>query len=168
MARFQLPLFGTIEFPGDSYGEYLTTVEFAGAEVEIDLNVEGESFPEGAATSLLRRLDDLAALDAATRKAMAESCAAPDEVSWVAEYHKHHLGECSEAELASFFGPESADRSVEAMIDRLRLVRIGLYPRDPYEPALVMDYTMGERITDSLIVAKYDNAGELSELVIES
>jgi hypothetical protein len=58
---------------------------------------------------------------------------------------------------------------IDRFLSKLYLRRIGLYPQEAVECA-ILDYAMGDgdEITNYLIVAKFDGLGRLAQIVMES
>jgi hypothetical protein len=122
-------------------------------------------------------ISDSARFDRLARAAMQDN-----EV--VRDYMHHTLDRsmCRDAgvwlRLTKCFGIDDAraanlDRlnmDLDRFLSKLYLRRIGLYPQVRTESAAVFDYTVGDgdKITNYLIVAKFDGLGKLTEIDMES
>ena len=121
-------------------------VLYAGREVAVDVWADSP-----AATP------ELAVFDARARAAMRAEWDEPG--SDVRDYLAHHVEDLDEVHMAEL--------SPEAFIAGLHLSRVGLYPDDPRHHA-VFDYTTGRDITDNLIAVKFDAAGAVVQIAMES
>ena len=83
-------------------------------------------------------------------------------------YLEHHLEEVDKEELSTLI--DFDDKSTEPekqLLDKLRLVRIGLYP-DNDENFAVFDYSLGESFTNYLVVINLNIKGKLDYMTMES
>lgn len=81
----------------------------------------------------------------------------------VKRYIVNHLDVLGNFEIA----PQQKISKERQLLHYLRLKRIGLYPQLPDHFA-VFDYSIGRQLTDYLIVAKFNEQGNIIALIIES
>jgi hypothetical protein len=166
MSRLTHPLFGDIDLAAGDY--WAAEIEYAGHPVKIDLNIEGGAINAADFERVMHLAGDLATLDGLGRGALRADYDQGEHPEGVALYHTHHLDVLDEAELAKCFG--TADRKaidIAALLARLRLCRVGLYPKSP-ERGIVLDYSIGKEVTDYLLAVSVDTAGEVVEVAMES
>ncbi len=83
-------------------------------------------------------------------------------------YLEHHLEEVGKDELSNLINFEDATIEPEKqLLKKLKLVRVGLYPESKDDFA-VFDYSIGERITNYLVVINTDEKGQLDYMTMES
>lgn len=157
------PIFGPLS--AIAGGNWRKSLPHGGASVVVDLDIDQGVDPE-VVGRLTSRLRDLARLDAAAREAMRGD--AESEDSAVLLYRDHHAEELSAAEQAACFGQSVAWKTdVAAFVAALRLKCIWLSPEDEERP-FVLDFTIGEAVTQYLIVVSLDAAGEVVDVAMES
>ena len=86
----------------------------------------------------------------------------------VREYLEHHIEELATDELNDLIGAntKSADQPA-LLLKKLKLVRVGLYP-DSKEQFAIFDYSIGQELTDYLVVINTDENGNLDYMTMES
>ena len=86
----------------------------------------------------------------------------------VKEYIEHHLEEIDFEYLNLKIDKSDFVNSIEnEMLKKIHLHKVSFYPEYDDEH-VVFDYTIGKDLTDYLIVVKFNENGELEELVMES
>nr|BFE61398.1 hypothetical protein GCM10020063_059240 [Dactylosporangium thailandense] len=128
-----------------------TSTAFSGRETEIDLWFDGDRMGDHVLASVVRVTADLGGYHLRAHRGMLEDWALPDSAV------RYYL-----AEEPSLAGLSAAD-----FVNRLHLVRIGIYP-DSSDRPVVFDYTTGRDLTDNLLVAVFDTEGRLTGLTVES
>lgn len=157
------PVFGPLQ--DDAEGYWSKSIKHGSASIEVDLNIDGDI--DGVAVSrLTSRLSDLPALEARARSAMRADVKSED--SAVMLYRSHHAAELSAGALAACFGGSDAWRTdVPTFVAALHLERVGLYPDDE-EQSIIMDFTLGESVTDYLLAVSFDREGHVVAVDMES
>lgn len=157
------PVFGSLQ--EDAEGYWSEFILHGDASIEVDLNIDGDI--DGAAVSrLTSRLSDLPALEAQARAAMQADVESEDPA--VTLYRSLHAEELSAEALAACFGGSDAWRTdVSAFVAALQLKRVGLYPADE-EPSIIMDFILGESVTDYLLAVSIDRDGQVVAVDMES
>ena len=157
------PVFGPLQ--EDAEGYWCKPIKHGDALIEVDLNIDGDI--DGAAVlRLTSRLSGLPALEAQARAAMHADVESED--SAVTLYRSHHAEELSAEALAACFGGSDAWRTdVPAFVAALHLKRVGLYPNDE-EQSIIMDFTLGESVTDYLLAVSFDREGQVVAVDMES
>lgn len=152
MGELQHRLFGTIDPASEEYWE--ATVALEGREIEVDLNVEDDEVDQAAFRSTLSWLDRLPELTALAAAAIRNDPHSSDD-SAVALYLEHHQDELG----------DGAD--LNALFERLQIVRIGPYPNDD-EDRVVVDWSIGRDVTDYIVSVYVDASGRVSHVELES
>jgi hypothetical protein len=166
MSKLTHPLFGDIDLAAGDY--WAAKSEHAGHPLKIDLNIEGGAVDAGDLERVMRLAGDLGTLDGVGRGALRADYDQGQHPEGVALYLTHHLDELDEVELAECFG--TADRKVidiVALLARLRLCRVGLYPNRP-ERGIVLHYSIGMDVTNYLLVVSFDATGDVVDVAMES
>lgn len=165
MTAVSHPLLGTIDPSGPGFWE--ATTSFAEREVMLDLTLEGTDLAAGALEEVLRKLDDLEKLDKVARKAIRRD-ARDGEDAAAALYVSLHRDELTDEQLEQIFG--TADRAgvtAETLLSRLFVVRVGLYPESD-DGQILLDYSLGEDVTNYLLCVAFDPDGSVSAVDLES
>ncbi len=163
MSAYIDPVFGPLNEEAD--GQWVTVLRFGGRPVSVYLNIEDE-IDATAVRRLSSQLQDLPKLDALARSAMAREAEAGE--SAVSEYRIHHEKELSPADLERCFVPREFKRGDDqALVAALKLKSISLYP-DDHDQSIVMDFTLGEKVTDYVLAVALDCAGLVTVISFES
>lgn len=160
MTTIQHAVLGEIDFDDAGFGE--ASVEFAGRDVQVDLNFD-EEVPKDVPASAVRFVSELARLDTAAKAALAADLAESSDGD-VASYIEHHMTELKASDLAASVG-KPVDRT--SFVANMYLTRIGLYP-DRDDVAAVFDYTISEDLTDYLLVVSFNAKAEVDSIAMES
>jgi len=159
--------FGDIEFdPKHELNEWETEIEWSGHPIRVDLTFDGATISSGVLDGLAWFVTDPAAFDELARRGLRQDL--DRKGSAVKDYMDHHLDDLDAADLAQIFGAGSS-RSVDAetFLRGMRLARIGLYPDEP-ESHAVLDYTLGEELTDYVLTVTLDNRQKIAGIAMES
>jgi hypothetical protein len=107
----------------------------------------------------------LVGFDATSRAALlGEQC----DGTAVRLYIEHHLSELPGQTLQTLFATTRASEIMPALfLSRMVLQRVGLYPCDETRTA-IFDYTLDEDVTSYLLVVRFDAAGEVRSVEMES
>ena len=174
MIKIEHAVLGTIEFAREEFARWETRIEFSGRMIEMDINIDGTTDDPHVLANVTQFIGDPAKFDRLARAAIRHN-----EV--VRDYMDHHLERSTYPDINSWlrltqcFGEDNARAAEidkltvdpERFLSKLYLRRIGLYPQQPEECA-VFDYTIGDDMTNYLIVAKFDTRCALTEIVMES
>jgi hypothetical protein len=174
MIRITHPILGKVEFAREEDAYWETRIEFSGRAIEVDINIDGTTDDPHVLDSVTQFVGDPAKFDRLARAAMQH-----DEV--VRDYMDHHLERSTYQDIDAWlrltrcFGEDNARAAeldkltvdLDRFLSKLYLRRIGLYPQQP-EECVVFNYTIGDDITNYLIVARFDSLCELTEISMES
>ena len=93
---------------------------------------------------------------------------AKDEEGITREYLEFHIEELQENELKDLLKQATSARKKRKKVFKLlHLTRIGFYPHDPQHYA-VFDYTIGDDLTDNLLVVVINKEDEVEFITMES
>ncbi|RYY93620.1 MAG: DUF2004 domain-containing protein [Chitinophagaceae bacterium] len=164
MAVYTLPHFGDVDH-GAPEEFYDAQVPYAGDTLELDLNIDEAAVAPEQLDKVKRYLEDLPALDRKARALIAEDFHGAGDT--VTEYLQHHMEELEEELDKLLEGTDPARPRDERLMKALRWVRAGFYPNDD-EIFVTLDYTLGEELTQYLVVVNLDANGELAYMTMES
>ena len=166
MANIKLPYFGVLD--SSAVEEYYDVeVDFNNTKIQIDLNFESREIDIERLKIVSHFIENIRIHDRNNKKYI-ESDFKDDEAGTVREYLEHHIEELPTDELAQLIGSATkrADQP-KLLLEKLHLVRVGLYP-DSKEQFAIFDYSLGEELTNYLIVVNTDENGNLDYLTMES
>jgi len=164
MSTFTLPVIGSFELPPD--GVFEATVELHGRCVGLDINVYGAA-TQGLLDSVAGFVTNLAGLDQSARDFLSRDFEQNNE-SCVRLYIKYHLEVLDpDALRASLAVAHSQATDAKLFLSKINLCRVGLYP-DSQDECAVFDYTIDERLTQYLIVVRFDSKGAIVAVDMES
>lgn len=166
MAVYRLLYFGEIEL--DSPDEtYETVIEYNGKAVHAEMTFEGDKVRASDLKKVELLLSNLKEFDEKCRQYIDRDYRDSDGET-VKLYIEHHLQEISKSDLSKVIDFSDSGTSIEKqMLDKLRMLRVSLYP-DSEDQFATFDYTLGEEITDYLIVIETDAKGGLEYMTMES
>jgi len=165
MSRIPHPVLGAAELDEDGCWE--TEIPFAGSPLRLAVWSEEAPLDAASLARVTGFVDELARFDALARTAMRRDYHAGDR-GWVQRYLEYHLEELDEAERRECLGvgdPRAVD--IDVLMDRIHLFSVALYPVDRDECA-IFDYTIGEHVTQYMIVVKFDESVEVARVDMES
>lgn len=166
MAAYTLPYFGNL--PTDNLEEYYAVnIAFNGAEIQIDLNFEEKTIDLTTMDNAKKLLETIGEFDAQNQKYLRDDYH-DEEGDTVKLYLEHHLAEVGKEELSTLIHFDDKTTEPEKqLLAHLKLVRVGLYLHSE-ESFAIFDYSIGEDITNYLVVIKTDMDGTLDYMVMES
>jgi hypothetical protein len=133
-------------------------IELAGRTVDVELfsddddDDEGQDVPDGATAFV----NDIARFDALAREAMRANWHSDEfGARLYAEHHEDELG----IEVAG---------DPDKLLARLFLKRIGFGSDDDPDRFVVLDYTIGEELTQYLMAVTFSRDGEITDVSMES
>lgn len=164
---YTLPYFGEINL--EQLEEYYDTTTATG--IKLDLNFEHARIDTQKADLIKLWLSDLEQLDAQNIAAIQHDYQTGE--SETQDYIRFYIEELGEEELAGIVGNADSDEEKSAaLLDKLRLERVGFYPDGKYGTTslAIFDYTIdidGEPC-NQLLVIKWNEQRELAEITWES
>ncbi|RNF82861.1 DUF2004 domain-containing protein [Montanilutibacter psychrotolerans] len=169
MKTLDHPAFGQVEIDHGPDGYWETRLLHGGREIALDLNGDGLAIHHDTLDRLAPFATELSRFDREALAAMHAHFAADPKAEPVGFYLDHHLAQVDPAELAAHLGDDDAEPRIDAarLLGALQLRRVGLYPHAP-EQCAVFDYTIGEQLTDTLLVVGFNARGELVGISMES
>ncbi len=166
MTSLTLPSLGLVTFPPTTEGHWPFSCVLPSGSVKIDFNVRGGPMTTELARRTEKVLADLPGLDDAARAAIRAELAGGTGRS--IDFLEYHVEEFSEAERVACFGcAEEGAIGAEQLLPALYLRRIGLYPENPDELA-VLDYQLKEVVSDQILVVYVDCEREVQGIDMES
>ena len=164
MATVTLPHIGRIDT--DSLDEYYeAAATFNGAQIQIDLNFESKTIESKRLEVVKEFINNIRIHDINNKKYIERNYTDRDTVKSYLEHHLEELGENELSELIDF-NSKSVEHEKQ-LLKRLHLVRVGIYPDNEAQFA-IFDYSIGQEITNYLIVINTDENGNLEYLTMES
>lgn len=163
-----LPYFGEIDIEA-LLDYYNINTSFNNKQVSLDINFLNTSISEAVYERINAFLDNIREFNNQNKSIIERNFKEGGEV---VDYIQFHLEELSEEELASIIDNNNPRTREEQILNKLRLVRIGLYPDGKYETSYfaVFDYSIeidGDP-SNQLVVVKTNERGELDHVTWES
>ena len=145
-------------------GELCGHVQHGGQLVSVD--IEGDPHA-GPGPALIGRLDDLEALGAEARAALAAEHRA-GEGSVVELYRAHHAEELEPDEIEACFGDGDAWRTeITVFMEHCVLTGVAVLLAGE-EPSLMVDLQLGGEMTDQVLCVAWDPTGRVLHVDMES
>jgi Protein of unknown function (DUF2004) len=166
MATISVPHFGMLD--SESLDEYYDTgIDFNGKQIQIDLNFENKTIDSRTLETVKAFIDNIRIHDINNRKYIDRDYN-DEDADTVKLYLEHHLEELGENELATLINPGIKSTEYEKeLLKKLHLVRVGLYP-DSEGQFAIFDYSIGQEITNYLVVIDTDKNGNIGHIAMES
>lgn len=166
MATITLPHFGRIDSASlDEY--YDTEIPFNGNQIQLDLNFENKTIEPKRLEVVKEFINNIRIHDIKNKKYIDKDYNDEDGDT-VKSYLEHHLEELGENELSELIELNSKSTDHEKqLLKKLHLVRVGIYP-DSKDQFGIFDYSIGQDITNYLVVINTDENGNLDYLTMES
>lgn len=161
-----IPVLGEIELEPAPDGYWTFQLDHRGHAVDLDFNIEGNMLTQGAVDTVAKFLANLEAYDGLAKNAIRDDYQRGDEYA-VRLYVSHHLEQLGVEGLARCFGiddPKTVDP--ETFLSKLHLHRLGLYPDDEDQLA-ILDYTIDGSLTDYVIAVGFDSQGKVGSVEME-
>jgi hypothetical protein len=152
MSKYNLTGFGEIDtdsLNSDYEGE--TTLN--GKTVTMDLNFDNDTIEQSKLDSVKKFITEISYYNSIATVAMNDDFKSEGSVKDYADHHSEELGE-------NFSDPEKA-------LSSLHLRRIGFYPENE-DGIAVFDYTIGQDLTDYLVVVSFREDGKVNSIDMES
>jgi hypothetical protein len=163
-----LPVIGGFKFQPDVDGVFRANLDLRGSRVRVrlDINVHG-AVTQHLLDSVAGFVTNLASFDQLARDFLSQDFEQNNESS-VRLYVEHHLEQLDPDDLwASLGAANSQAFDADLLLSRIYLCRVGLYPDNQNQRAL-FDYTVGERLTQYVIVVRFDSDGTILSAEMES
>jgi hypothetical protein len=166
MTEYTLPHFGKLAT--ENLEEYYdVNIEFDGNEIQIDLNFEDKTIDTITMDKVKNFIENIENYDKLNKTYIFNDYNDEDGDT-VKSYLEHHLEEVGKEELSNLINFD--DRTTEPemqLLKKLKLVRVGFYP-DNEDNFAIFDYSIGEEITNYLVVINTDENGQLDYMTMES
>ena len=164
MGKYILPHFDTLD-PTSIDDCYEVEIEFNGRTIELDLNFEEESTTAKSLDIVKKFINNLVEYDTYNLKSIKEDF---DKGEAVREYFEFHLENFGESHFSSLIDNSNTLTPImEQLLNKVYLKRVGFYPDNDNQFA-VFDYTIGEKLTDYLIVVNLNKDGKVDYICKES
>ena len=147
-------------------GHWEGKLTFSGRKVAIDLTLEEANVPHEVVDSALQLVDDIRSLDEEARSALVSDLEEGDDAA-SAMYVSHHLSELSDEDLNTIFDEEPENVDGEAFLEKMQLVRVGIYPEET-ERHVLLDYSIGSDFTNYILSVAFDKTGQVTGVSMES
>ena len=166
MAEYALPYFGNL--PTENLEEYYDVdIELNGNEIQVDLNFEHQTVDALILDKVKNFIEKLEKFDELNKTYILNDYNDEDGDT-VKFYLEHHLEEVDKEELTKLVNfDDTITEPEQQLLSKLKLVRVGLYPDDEDNFA-IFDYSIGEDITNYLVVINTDENGQLDYMTMES
>ena len=149
-------------------GFWNTAVTFGGRTVTFDLTVDGSDLTWVELNNLPREVEELEPLDRAARLAILQDARSGNDDSAATLYITHHHDVLPAPDFARLFGTDTPDLAEpHAVLSRLVLVRVGLYPENEQQPFL-LDYSIDPDATNYLLSVSFDSNRQPLAVDLES
>jgi Protein of unknown function (DUF2004) len=157
--------FGEIELNHGQDHCIATTHELGGQTVELDLNINAnDHFDEAAMHKVDYRLRYLPEVVDEVRQMIAEEL--EQEGTSPQEYLRFHCNALKDEYLHRVFGVDHKSQLTNAVfLKALKLGHVGIYPGQP-ERYFVLDFTLGAKFTDEVLVASADEDGVVDDEIV--
>ena len=166
MSNFKLPHFGFID-PASLEEYYDVEIPFSGTEIQVDLNFNNKTIDPARLETVKQFIENIRIHDLNNKKYI-DADYNDEDGDTVKFYLEHHLEELGKAELGELINLNSKSTEHEKqLLKKLRLVRVGLYP-DSEDQFAIFDYSIGQEITNYLVVIFTDENGNMDYMTMES
>lgn len=166
MTEYTLPHFGKLAT--ENLEEYYdVNIESDGNEIQIDLNFENKTIDTITMDKVKKFIENIEEYDKLNTTYILNDYNDEDGDT-VRSYLEHHLEEVEREELSKLINFDDTTTEPEKqLLKKLKLVRVGLYP-DNEDNFAIFDYSIGEEITNYLVVINTDEQGQLDYMTMES
>lgn len=166
MTDYTLPHFGKLAT--ENLEEYYdVNIELDGNEIQIDLNFDSKTIDTITMDKVKNFIENIEKYDKLNKTYILNDYNDEDGDT-VKSYLEHHLEEVEKEELSSLINFDDKTTEPELqLLKKLKLIRIGLYP-DNEDNFAIFDYSIGEEITNYLVVINTDEQGQLDYMTMES
>lgn len=166
MAEYTLPHFGKLTI--ENLEEYYDVdIMFNGNEIQIDLNFDNKAIDIVTMDKVKNFIENIEKFDKLNKTYILDDYN-DEEGDTVKFYLKEHLEDFGKEGLSTIINFD--DKTIEPekqLLAKLKLVRVGLYPESEDNFA-IFDYSIGQEITNYLVVINTDENGQLEYMTMES
>lgn len=166
MTEYTLPHFG--QLATENLEEYYDVdIVFNGNEIQIDLNFENKAIDIATMDKVKNFIENIEKFDILNKTYILDDYN-DEEGDTVKFYLEDHLEEIGKDELSTLINFDDTTIELEQqLLAKLKLVRVGLYPESEDNFA-IFDYSIGQDITNYLVVINTDENGQLEYMTMES
>ena len=166
MTEYTLPHFG--QLATENLEEYYDVdIVFNGNEIQIDLNFENKAIDIATMDKVKNFIENIEKFDNLNKTYILDDYN-DEEGDTVKFYLEDHLEEIGKDELSTLINFDDTTIELEQqLLAKLKLVRVGLYPESEDNFA-IFDYSIGQDITNYLVVINTDENGQLEYMTMES
>ena len=166
MTEYTLPHFG--QLTTENLEEYYDVdIVFNGNEIQIDLNFENKAIDIATMGKVKNFIENIEKFDNLNKTYILDDYN-DEEGDTVKFYLEDHLEEIGKDELSTLINFDDTTIELEQqLLAKLKLVRVGLYP-DSEDNFAIFDYSIGQDITNYLVVINTDENGQLDYMTMES
>ena len=166
MTEYTLPHFG--QLATENLEEYYDVdIVFNGNEIQIDLNFENKAIDIATMDKVKNFIENIEKFDILNKNYILDDYN-DEEGDTVKFYLEDHLEEIGKDGLSTLINFDDTTIELEQqLLAKLKLVRVGLYPESEDNFA-IFDYSIGQDITNYLVVINTDENGQLEYMTMES
>lgn len=166
MTEYTLPHFGKLAT--ENLEEYYDVdIVFNGNEIQIDLNFENKAIDIATMDKVKNFIENIEKFDILNKNYILDDYN-DEEGDTVKFYLEDHLEEIGKDGLSTLINFDDTTIELEQqLLAKLKLVRVGLYPESEDNFA-IFDYSIGQDITNYLVVINTDENGQLEYMTMES
>ena len=166
MVEYTLPHFE--QLATENLEEYYDVdIVFNGNEIQIDLNFENKAIDIATMGKVKNFIENIEKFDNLNKTYILDDYN-DEEGDTVKFYLEDHLEEIGKDELSTLINFDDTTIELEQqLLAKLKLVRVGLYPESEDNFA-IFDYSIGQDITNYLVVINTDENGQLEYMTMES
>ncbi len=168
MKKFSLPYFGEIDLIALDQSELRRNIDLDGNNIRFDINFENESSDRNKLDTIKDFLDNIKKFDQRNKLYLDKDFTKEGETL---DYINFYFDELDKDELSDIINFDNSFIEKERqLLDKLKLVRVGIYPDNIPEYFGVFDYSIdidGEPC-NQLLVVKTDDKGNLDHITWES
>ncbi len=166
MSNFKLPYFGVLD-PNALEEYYDTEFDFNNTQVQVDLNFENKVIESSRLEIVKHFIENIRIHDIKNKKYIEDDFNEEDGDT-VREYLEHHIEELATDDLHQLIGSNAKTiDQPKLLLKKLHLIRVGLYP-DSEDQFAIFDYSIGQELTDHLVVVSTDENGNMDYITMES
>lgn len=166
MKEYVFPYFGKLQM--DNLEEYYdVNIDYGDSEIQIELTFENKTIETYIMDKTKNLIENISKFDKQNQIYIFNDYNNSDGDT-VKAYLQHHLEVVDKVELSRIINFEDTTTKPEKqLLAKLKLVRVAIYPEDEDNFA-VFDYSIGQDITDYLVVINTDADGKLDYMAMES
>ena len=166
MTEYTLPHFGKLAT--ENLEEYYDVdIVFNGNEIQIDLNFENKAIDIATMDKVKNFIENIEKFDILNKNYILDDYN-DEEGDTVKFYLEDHLEEIGKDGLSTLINFDDTTIELEQqLLAKLKLVRVGLYTESEDNFA-IFDYSIGQDITNYLVVINTDENGQLEYMTMES